>query len=578
MKHCKNILSMLAVALLAACSSDDNSLSPNGNDTTATIGTSPFTRAATDTLSVADFRRSYGVGFSYDGIYGEQCNLQDVHCRVLDLNALRAWEQEDEWNEQLFTLLHVNEYTIESDLSYSKSQYVQRSVLHADVKAKLLLFNGEAQANVTLWEQGDVNSLYMQVRYSAPGAALDMDASSVTTLITDEGREDLLTPNFREAVDWLRHHHDALTVDSFLTRYGSHVVTRSRVGGSLTLTMRMDLNDYTDIQEKQVLGDVAIKGILNTKMQTDEEKKALLKLDKAECSVEIRGGDLSKIPNELLHFQFSARPDLSSYVKAWAQSINFDSENPQACNLEMTDMTVTPIWDFIADEEVANRVRIRVEGTTADLSKLMGQHNFVNTSFTLPDRVTCLMGGISTTFNQPPTANIIAAGRIVATVCREKLTLPSGLNAEVQVAYPVYEGSVNLRCGYCTYDGLAYSVRWLGNQCQVDTLGDAGDGTVWLNLGEPSSAPFANLSYQQSHTVVGYEWPGSITMQGGLDYYSPYYLVYKQANQFLLRSASGEEQAGFLNALPNWSYDNTLHRMVRDENYKYYWNPNEVNY
>ncbi len=578
MKHYFVFFPLLALALLAACSSDDDSLSPNGNDTTATIGTSPFTRAATDTLSVADFRRSYGVGFSYDGIYGERCNLQDVHCRVLDLNALRAWEQEESWHERLYTQSRINEYAIESDLSYSKSQYVQRSVLHADAKAGLLIFNGEAQANVTLWEQGDVNNLYLQVRYTAPGAALKVGAASVSALITDDEREDLLTPNFREAVAWLRHHNDALTVDSFLTRYGSHVVTHSRVGGSLTITMRMEQSDYTDIQDKQVLGEAAIKGILNAKTQTDEEKKALLQLDKAECSVEIRGGDLSKIPNELLHFQFSARPDLSSYVKAWAQSINFDSKNPQACNLEMTDMTVTPIWDFIADEEVADRVRIRVEGSMADLSKLMGQHNFVNTSFTLPDHVICLMGGISTTFNQPSTANIIAAGRIVATVCREQLTLPSGINAEVQVVYPVYEGSVNLRCGYCTSGGQAYSVRWWNGQCQVDTLGEVDDGTVWLNLGEPSAAPFTNLSYQQSHTVVGYEWPGAITKQGIVDCSKPYYLVYKQANQFLLRSTDGKEQTGSLDALPNWSYDNTLQRMVRNNDYKYYWNPNEINY
>ncbi len=570
-------LPLLAATLLAACN-DDSLLSSDETYASSTIEQSPFTRAAKDTLTVADFRRSFGVGFSYDGIYGERCNLRDVHCRVLDLNALRAWEQEASWHGKLFTLSPINEYTIESSLSYSKSQYVQQSLLHADAKAKLMLFNGEVAADIRLWEQGDVNNLYLQAQYTAPGAVLDVYANSVSALITDEGREDLLTPNFREAVAWLKKHDDALAIDSFLTCYGSHVVTRARVGGRLTLTMCMEQNEYTEIQDKKVLGEVAINALVDAKTQTSEEQKELLKLDKAECTVEIHGGDLSKIPNDLLHFKFSARPNLSSYVDAWAKSINFDSQNPLECNLEITDMTVTPIWDFIADEHVANRVRERIEGTAADLNALLGHYNFVNTSFTLPNRVTCLMGGISTTFNQPPTANIIASGRIVAIVCRERLTLPDRTDAEVQVVYPVYEGSVNLSCGYCTYGGQAYSVRWKGNKCQVDSLGAAGDGTVWLNLGEPSSTPFSNLSYQQSHVVVGYEWPGAITKQGSIDYSKPYYLVYKQANRFLLRSTGGNEQTGSLDALPNWSYDNSLRRMVRNNDYKYFWNPNEINY
>lgn len=575
MKHCILFFHIIAVFALTAC--DDELLSLNDTDEpVATTVASPFSRAATDTLSQIDFRRTYGVGYSYDGIYGERCNLQDVHCRVLDLNAIRAWEEEESWHEQLFTLSRLNEYTTESQFSYSRSQYVQQSVLHADVKGQMLVFNGEAQADMTMWEKGDVNNLYLKVVYTAPGAAVDVSAPSVSALITEYGHEDLLAPNFREAVAWLQSHKDVSTIDSFLTRYGSHVVTHSRVGGSLTLTMSMDSCDYTEIQAKKVLGEVAIKGILNSKTQTEEEKKELLKLDKAECSVEICGGDLSMIPNHLLNFKFSSRPNLGKYVESWAKSINFDSQNPLACNLEMTDMEITPIWDFIADEDVAKLVEARVKGTAADLNELLGQYNFVNTSFKMPNNVTCRMGGVSTTFNQPSTTNIIAAGRIVATVCREQLMLPDNTSAGVQVVYPVYEGSVNLRCGYCTYGDKAYSVGWEGDKYYVEQLGEAVSDTVWLNLGQPSSTHFDNLIYQPNHAVVGYEWPGAIKKDGNIASSNPYYLVYKQNGKFLLRTKDGKEQNGLLDALPNWSYVGG--RMVRDNNYKYYWNPNEVNY
>ena len=46
---------------------------------------SPFTRAAQkDAMTLKDFRRSYGVGFSYDGIWGQPCNLRDALAAELD--------------------------------------------------------------------------------------------------------------------------------------------------------------------------------------------------------------------------------------------------------------------------------------------------------------------------------------------------------------------------------------------------------------------------------------------------------------------------------------------------------------
>ena len=56
---------------------------------------SPFTRALQqDALTMQDFRRCYGVGFSYDGVWGQRCNLRDVHCRVFDFDAVKRKSQE----------------------------------------------------------------------------------------------------------------------------------------------------------------------------------------------------------------------------------------------------------------------------------------------------------------------------------------------------------------------------------------------------------------------------------------------------------------------------------------------------
>lgn len=63
------ILTALAIYLLSACQNDYDL--PLDYNSPPPAPTSPFTRAAQeDALTIKDFRRSYGVGFSYDGIWG----------------------------------------------------------------------------------------------------------------------------------------------------------------------------------------------------------------------------------------------------------------------------------------------------------------------------------------------------------------------------------------------------------------------------------------------------------------------------------------------------------------------------
>ena len=138
---------------------------------------------------------------------------------------------------------------------------------------------------------------------------------------------------------------------------------------------------------------------------------------------------------------------------------------------------------------------------------------------------------------------------------------------------------MNLRSGYTFFGDKAYRVRWIGNTCRVekDTVNvPSADGTICMTYGVPGSIAYANVKYQPCHVVIGYEWPMAIMQNGAVDTSKPFYLTYKSGTDFLLRNTDGSEQSGNLEGLPNWSCQDG--RMVRNKEYYYYWNPNEVSY
>jgi len=568
------VITVLAVIGLSACQ-DEFDLTDNVIP--YSVKGSPFTRAVADTMTITDFRRSYGVGFGYDGIWGEKCNLKDVHSAVLDLRAIREWEKED-WHSKLFYSMSEKEFTYTVRTAYSHSEFVQKIVAQADVNAKLIVFNGSVSGALTAWEGGQKNDFFCSVKYCSPCLQMTLSDGNLRSLLK-RGHTDLLTQNFRDAIDWMDKHPGDAVIDSFLVCYGSHVVTRAKVGGSWDILMNMKRDSLIDIDSKNILGDAVIKGLLKTDVQSEETRKVMHMLNSADCNITVKGGDLSVIPNQLLHFSFGQCPNLSEYIGKWAATLNFSPEEYANNNLEITDMEVMPIWDFIPNSDVAKRVRLRVEGTADELIRDAGYQNFTNTSFRIPENVTCKMGDRSVTFSNPDICNVIASGCYVAAVCRERIDLPGIGISDVQVVYPIYNQQINLSCGYTVFDDAGYRIRWQNNTCRVekDTLETPQpDGTIYMTYGVPGSVKYANINYQPSHTVIGYEWPMSITYTGKIDNSKPYYLTYKSGTEFLLRSTDGQEQKGNLNGLPNWSFKNG--RMVRNKEYYYYWNPNEVNY
>lgn len=578
-KTFKILIAALAIAAgFTACSddADDDLLSGMPAQESAAEGVSPFSRAAIDPTTLDDFRRTYGVGFSYDALYGEKCNMKDIRCQVIDYSSIK--NSASLYNEQLLRATKNNGAYVSSHAYFSKSEYTQNTCFKADVDGNLIIVSGKAEGTVSIWESGVVNKFYCESRYDAQAMEMALSHYSVVELVQD-GHTELLTKNFREAIDWMAKHTEAEVVDSFIMRYGTHVVTKAKIGGCIKVNMTLDLDSVLNVRDVKALGEISVLEMVKYKSQSENFKKELQLMNKADCEVTIKGGDLSKVPNELLHFTFGQRPDLTSFVTSWVASLNYDQHNVSKSNMELIDMDVEPIWDYIPNADVAKRVKQRVVGTAADLLKDQGYQNGVTTEITLPSSVTCKMAGKQTTFQQPAMYDVISAGRYVASVCRERINAIDSKN-DVLVVYPIYDRQLNLSSGYCIHGGKGYRVRNAaeGYYVSADSLATSVGDRIYLNVGVPSGVKYNNLTYQPSYNVIAYEWPYIINKDGSTNSGQTYYLTYKNKLRFYLRDTSGKEQSGKLDAVPNWTYNPIQQRMVRNNDYHYYWNPKEVSY
>lgn len=568
MNIAKNILtSIILCASLTACTQNvlESDIEQQGAQT------SPLSRAVENPMSMPDFKRTYGVGFSFDGFYGELCNIRDIKCQVLDYQKIK-----EAANGSLIRTNRKNEIKMTSHIYYNRDEYYQNTLCKADLEAKLIIFDGKAEGNMSLNEKGERNDFFCEAEYACPSLQVALNSLSLKSLIQNRQQDKLLTPNFTEVLNWLHDHNDIATIDSFIERYGTHVVTSANLGGSITIHIHLTKDSLTDLYTKQALREAAIMKLFKTSSSSEEYKRITYMLNSADCKAKVRGGDLSKIPNETLSFTFGESPDLSKYIGGWAESLHYDQENFQNSNLEMIEMNVTPIWYFIPNDTISSLVRQRIFGTVSKQQKAKSFPNAVCTSFELPKSVTCKMGGTTHTFQLPQTVNVISGERYVATICRERIPAIDSTN-DVQVVYPIIDRQANLMSGLCVHEGKTYRVSCLNGKMETEHLGNSPSSeTIYLNNGVADTIKYENLDYQPSHLVMDYEWPYSIKPDGTLNKTKPYYWVYKKGTTFYLRTQDDKEQTGELEGLPNCILEGG--RMVRAKDYHYYWNPLEIQY
>lgn len=548
--------------------------------------------------------RSHGVGFSFDAINGERCDVGSVRCQIVNLNAMEE--------AGAYDCSYEGRTQIKTNTSRSFAEYSHNVNTGASVSGDVLIYKGSYQKVASIFEHALDTSLCFTTEMSEKAVEKTIDTNMLETLLESEP-EQYLSENFLYAIDKLKKNgrNNVAVVDSFIGIFGTHVITNASVGGKLQLDIITDRKTVTTlIMEKQIKEQsLNLFFKKKTETMTDEELKAATALlENAEIHLSAVGGDLSKLNTLIANPSFGNTAATPAALYEWQESINFNETNPWDSRCEMTDMDVTPIWEFIPDKEVAALVKSRIIATAPTMQELYGNRNFINVEIPmLPGTVSTNFAGTVKTINNPWVTDVIAAHRHVATICKEWVPEIDPDNS-VYVVYPIYENRMQMDAGLCVYNGTPYRVKWIYNRFDVekDTTKVNSD-KVYLTFGYLSSEKTNGADYTQSTLRIGYEWPGSISINGSIANKNDICTTRKFLGNFYL-----DTDKKYTN-LPNWTYitssdenkyyketypelfnrdrpyelsgiklngktglDNLVNRMVRNSDYVYYINTSET--
>lgn len=132
--------------LLVACTEDadvQNIVSSHQN-----TWKSPLSRTIENPITTPDFKRTYGVGFSYDGLHGELCNLKDIKSQVLDYQKVK-----EALNGTLIKTNSDNSVRFKQYATFNRDEFYQHTMFKADLESKLIIFNGKIEGDVSLIEK-----------------------------------------------------------------------------------------------------------------------------------------------------------------------------------------------------------------------------------------------------------------------------------------------------------------------------------------------------------------------------------------------------------------------------------------
>ena len=548
-------------------------------------------KPATRSTTMNNFMRHHAVGYSYNALRGEYCNLNDLRCQVINREVLRRVQRfvdDNLYNEYTFDKYYSNQYT-----ATSIEDYVHQNYFKVHGEGQFLNFNGNLSETMRFFQEGKNETYICHDERSVPKVKFTIE-SNVKDYIDDY--PNLLTCSFRTAVERLKSTeiNDRKAVADFVDTYGTHVVTDVYLGGKLSIDIAVEIKKFNLIIKQGTVGTISIVDIWNQHKESSDKDKDYEVLKDCKCRIDVLGGDLSLLNDMIGKATFGdIGADFSTKaIDDWCESVKYEPDSLRSSNVELTDMDILPIWDFISDETVSNRVRAYIESDAALMQQLLGNRNFINTSFPAQVKdLKCMIGNDRTIVGLSHVTNVISSNRYVATICYEWVP-DIDPNNKVWVAYPIYEGYVKLGNGLCLHNDSAYSVAWMNHQFVVKNLGEHKGDTIYMNMGALGTQKYQNLEYQQSHLVWGVERPGGITIDG-----LPTKNVSKVEKFFgHFYAEVPSDNAG----MPGWKYIKTdddypeewndckqyvdndywlkRMRMLRDDDYIYIWNPTEINY
>lgn len=565
-----------------------------------------YTRSLSQS-SRLELKRKFGIGFSYDAVYGGKCDINSIKCHALNVDELLKHNIARE-----FPLDRLKDTTC---IAHTFSEFCHAANLTGEASGDVIIYTADYSKVASIYEHGLDTVVYISNSKNIESRGVSLNTEQIYKIKNDPER--FLTPSFRYGIEKIRKTpvEEVMVVDSFVNIYGTHIVTSVTIGASLKLELKTRRGLFVDYKSEEIMTREKLNILFKkTESTSTKEEYEFMRqvLESSTIDLRVRGGDVSVFNSLLTDPSPTNSTATEETVTRWIDSLEDDSENGEYGNLALIDMSVMPIWEFISDEQVAKRVKTRILADAPSMQELYGNRNWVNTSIDLSktkwvdtyfnrwDKETWLCG-----FSDPYVVNVIAANRIVASVCREWIPEidPDTL---VTVVYPIYENSIDIGSGVgIDAECNVWSVSWRYNKFKVKKIGKASSPLpmVYLNFGTVETKPVSGEKYMKGNFIIGYERPGNINVTNG-QMNDRWFTVRKFLGDFYL------ENAVRYNNLPNWEYcespveypsyssymdddlfemvglkingrtgaENLGNRMVRNYDYKYYLNKKEAWY
>ena len=353
----------------------------DGSSRRLTLGQRAATRA--EVQSQKSFYRHHAIGYSYDAVYGNYCDLKYVRCQVLNraiLEAVDTLEVNGIFNEE-----YLHDSYFSSSVSTSVVDYVQNCNFVANAEAKIaVILGGEVKGICHIFEDGTEDSYILHDERELPRARYTLQIGELQSLV--QKYPSLLTSSFRKAVDKLAATNvdDWKAVDDFINIYGTHVVNAATLGARLTVDVQVKTNKFDTREADSLMAEATIATLFKLSHTSESQTKNYQILRDCKCHVEAIGGDVSTL-DKLVSRTFFSNEDIDSeMLTTWEESVRFDGEDIANSNVEMTAMKVWPIWELVPDKSVANRLQARIQADAAIMLQLLGNRNFLNAKFPYP--------------------------------------------------------------------------------------------------------------------------------------------------------------------------------------------------
>ena len=533
-----------------------------------------WTRAE-DRSDRQSFLRNLGVGFSYDAVKGGYCNWNDIRCQIINRSRL-DWQQ-GILGVTLWGSTQVSSVNSSSLFTYNQHDYVAAIRLDTETEIDLGLYSSEKRTRQDVLEDGMSEQFYFSLDETIQLGQQTIQDADIIALV-GRGYEDFYTLSFRHAVEHLEDMDcNAFSVDSFIDVYGTHVITSASLGGRLRIDLTNDMLRYNDKASDSLWTSEQILWAYEHKEET-RQSETYAWIESSSMVITAYGGDQSMLTGILGRADFEGKRTFSMKpINNWRESLRYYPDREDESNVEMTSMSVRPIWDFIEplSTVVAQHVRAAVLQEVSIQQAMLGNRYFFSAAFpTSYAQSSCSYAtdsGYRTfmardTKDAPLCVNVVQDGRYVASVCHEQIG-----DHWYWVAYPIFNGRLKQTSGLAVRDdGKAFGVRYVNGERSLALLQAEKapqTHTFYINQGELSLVRSEDITYSPCQVMLYAELDRGVRPDGSVS--GTPYQVTKQDDRFLLPFCRDSQCA-----VAGWEWNQE--GWQRGDDYHYIYNPSEM--